>query len=389
MRLPYFNKTTTTLKKTIYNIHLILGLGSGIIVFIVAITGCLYAFKTEIENVTQSWRDVDIPEDNTFLPPSELKPIAQSVYPDRTLHGIAYGKPGQAAEVLFYEPQPVFYHGIIVNPYNGNIIKVKNYQKDFFQIVFSGHFQLWLPRKIGKPIIAWSVLIFTIVLISGIILWWPKRNEGRKSFTIQWKAPWRRRLYDLHSVLGFYAWIVLFVIAVTGLVWGFQWFSKGLYKLSGGEKKLAFQVPRSDLAAIQLNNATNAIDYVWHKMKQEYPEAATIEVHFPHDEYESIYAHVNPSESTHWKTEYRYFDRYTLKEIEMDDHVWGKLGDASTADKIRRLNYDVHTGAIAGLPGKILAFFASLIAASLPVTGFLTWWRKRKEKKKLKEGLGI
>jgi uncharacterized iron-regulated membrane protein len=51
------------------------------------------------------------------------------------------------------------------------------------------------------------------------------------------------------------------------------------------------------------------------------------------------------------------------------------------------MNYDIHTGAIIGLPGKILAFFASLIAASLPVTGFMIWLGRRNKKKKLPEAV--
>jgi uncharacterized iron-regulated membrane protein len=46
------------------------------------------------------------------------------------------------------------------------------------------------------------------------------------------------------------------------------------------------------------------------------------------------------------------------------------------------MNYDIHVGAILGLPGKIIAFLASLIPASLPVTGFLIWWGKKKKGKK-------
>jgi uncharacterized iron-regulated membrane protein len=38
-----------TAKKIIGNVHLILGLASGIIVFIIAITGCFYAFQEEIQ----------------------------------------------------------------------------------------------------------------------------------------------------------------------------------------------------------------------------------------------------------------------------------------------------------------------------------------------------
>jgi len=53
--------------------------------------------------------------------------------------------------------------------------------------------------------------------------------------------------------------------------------------------------------------------------------------------------------------------------------------DANAADKLLRMNYDIHTGAIIGLPGKVLAFCASLLCASLPITGFYIWWGRRKK----------
>jgi len=62
--------------------------------------------------------------------------------------------------------------------------------------------------------------------------------------------------------------------------------------------------------------------------------------------------------------------------------LYGKLGNTTVADKIARMNYDIHVGAIAGLAGKILAFCASLMAASLPVTGFLIWRNRRKKQQK-------
>lgn len=63
-----------------------------------------------------------------------------------------------------------------------------------------------------------------------------------------------------------------------------------------------------------------------------------------------------------------YFDarngRYLGKDAFKDHHL---------GEKIIRLNYDIHTGAVLGLPGKIIAFLISLICASLPVTGFIIW----------------
>jgi uncharacterized iron-regulated membrane protein len=44
------------------------------------------------------------------------------------------------------------------------------------------------------------------------------------------------------------------------------------------------------------------------------------------------------------------------------------------------MNYEIHTGAILGLPGKVFAFLMSLFIASLPVTGVILWWKKGKRR---------
>lgn len=48
-------------------------------------------------------------------------------------------------------------------------------------------------------------------------------------------------------------------------------------------------------------------------------------------------------------------------------------------------NYSLHVGAIGGLTTKIIYFTASLICASLPITGFYIWLgRKKKQKSTVK-----
>ena len=44
----------------------------------------------------------------------------------------------------------------------------------------------------------------------------------------------------------------------------------------------------------------------------------------------------------------------------------------------------LHVGQIGGLTTKIIAFLASLICASLPITGFIIWWGKRKKSRSKK-----
>jgi uncharacterized iron-regulated membrane protein len=367
-------------KKLVGKIHLWLGLSVGLIVVFLGITGCLLAFQREIESFTQPYAYVKA-ENKECLQPSELGKIAQAALPGKMLHSVTYGEKGSSAQVAFYQLEPEEYYYIAyINPYSGEVLKVKNMDRDFFRILIDGHFYLWLPPHIGQPIVASATLIFVIMMITGIILWWPRNKAARKQrFKIKWNARWRRVNYDLHNVFGFYmSWVAIF-IALTGLVFGFQWFAKAVYwTTSGGKQLTEFYEPVAQ-KAIADSTQTPAIDRIYAKMKAEYITAETIEVHYPINDSVAIGAGANPDAGTYWQIDYRWFDQRTLQEVEVN-HLYGRFGKTSTADKIARMNYDVHVGAIGGITTKIIAFFASLIAASLPITGFYIWWGRRKKK---------
>ncbi|QNF34129.1 PepSY domain-containing protein [Adhaeribacter swui] len=373
------------LRKVVGKLHLWLGFASGLIVLFLAITGCILAFQREIENATQAYRYVDYQPALQPLPPSRLKQIADAQLPGKKGHSVIYQK-DRAAQVVYYNLEPEYYYLAYLNPYTGEVLKVKNMEEDFFRIMIMGHYYLWLPPTIGQPILASATLIFVVMLITGIILWWPKNKKARKQrFSIKWNAAWRRRNYDLHNVLGFYITGVILFIALSGLVMGFKWVANSVYwTASGGKPMVEFYESFSQVPTNPVHKITSPMDQLWLNMQPEFQKiTGSMEVHIPENEQSSIEVAFNPDTDTYWKTNYRYFDQHTLKEIEVT-HVYGKIANATVADKIMRMNYDIHVGAIAGLPGKIIAFFASLFAGSLPVTGFLIWWGRRKKARKAK-----
>lgn len=368
-------------KKIVGKAHLILGLGSGIIVFIIAITGCMYSFQEEIQSVLQPYR-YTASKEGTVLPPSKLISIAEKALPGKHIHAVNYPGGDRSAQVIFFNFEPdYYYYFVYVDPYTGAILQVGDMTQNFFHIVLDGHFYLWLPPEIGQPVAASATLIFFILMITGLVLWWPKnKSNAKQRFTIKWNSRWRRKNYDLHRVLGFYALTLGIILSITGLVWGFQWFAQGYYSLAGGEKSLTYVDPASD-STQSSTTAIPAIDAVFKKMTTMYPHAQALEVHTPENSSSSIAANANPLTGTYYKTDYHYFDQYTLKELTVD-HVYGRYANTNNADKLMRMNYDIHVGAIFGLPGKILMFLASLVCASLPVTGTLLWWGRRKKEKK-------
>lgn len=368
-------------KKLIGKLHLWLGLASGLLVLFLGITGCILAFEREIEDAVQTYRFTEH-QNKPLLPPSELKQLADKALPGKHAHSISY-QDGMSAGVIYYNADPEYYYAVYLNPYTGEVLKVKDMDADFFRIVVMGHYYLWLPPEIGQPILASATLIFVLMLISGIVLWWPKNKAARKQrFSVKWNARWRRVNYDMHNVLGFYAsWVAIF-IAITGLTMGFQWVAKSIYwTASGGKQMVEYYESFSDSTKIPAVKAkVSAIDYIWERtMKERKPDfSGSIEVHTPLNDTSSVEVAINPDPDTYWQTDYIYYDQHTFKEIPVT-HPYSRYKNASVADKIMRMNYDIHIGAIGGLPGKIIAFIASLFAASLPVTGFMIWLGRRKK----------
>lgn len=367
-------------KKWFGKIHLWLGLSTGLVVFILGLTGAIYCFAPELQNF-QPYRIVT-EENRPFLPPSQIQRIAATHLPDKSLQRIYYDAKDKAVMVLFSKKEAYSY-SVFINPYSGKVLKVRDNEKDFLSVALQLHRTLLIPY--GHDIIRWSTVVFILLLISGIILWWPKnRRTAKQGFKIMWRAHPKRLNYDLHKVLGFYAtWIVIFS-ALTGLLFAFEGFSDLIYKATGADHSLVQKKPPlSDTT--QTGSSRSAIDLVWRQVQHEmYEKYVSVIFVLPGAKNGSILLRANPEKGTIYKSDFRYFDQHSGREI-TGAYVWGQYRNAQTpADYLRRMNYDIHTGAIFGFPGRIALFFVALIVASLPITGFCFWWgKKRKEKRSL------
>jgi len=368
-----------------------LGLATGLVVFIVALTGCLWVFQEEITALTSNVPEV-VAQSKEELDPLQAKQIAQNVFPGKHVHGTLYGGGTAPIEVIFYEEDPEFYSSVYLNPWSGEVLHTENHLTGFFHFILEGHMYLWLPEEIGEQIVRWSTVIFLLMVISGIILWWPKNKKIRKQRTwFQWKSStkWKRKNYDLHQIVGFYASFIAVIFIFTGLIMAFEDFEKVFYRTIGGKKETTFIVPENKNENFNFASGEEPIRELLPMLKQKFPNAEDYEIHYPYNKNYSIYVEVGNSEGVYYDSDYRFYDQADLSEIETPS-VYDEYEEASIPDKILRMNYDIHVGAIAGLPGKIIAFFISLFCASLPVTGFLLWYGrtyKKREKAKPKKVL--
>jgi len=381
-----------------YQFHLWLGLTSGLVVFIVSITGCIFVFQKEISDIVYSDKLFLVPPSNgKQMDPGQLYAIAQKEIgegvsirnftipkdPTRTWEFMAFE--GGNKKALTFKGSVKYYQSVHLNPYTGAVTGKTNYLNEFFVVVKYLHWSLLLNTPYGQPIVGWSTLIFVVLLITGLVLWWPKKwnsKEKKQAFSIQWKARFKRLNYDLHNVLGFYLLVPALIIALTGMVWAFQWFKKTVYVVASGstEAPIALKGISSDSTLVfpgenQEAVKRNAINIAVAEAKRQLPSAGRYNVLLANKE-QSATLKVNGyggKETYHHRDELQ-FDQFSGKLVAMKMDA-----EKNKGEQLIEANYDIHIGAIGGLPGKILAFFASLVCASLPVTGFLIWWGKRKK----------
>jgi len=374
----------TTFRKINNWLHLWLGLVSGIIVLIVCITGCLWVFNEEITGLLEPESRIEA-QNKPVLMPSQIRQIAAREIPGKRVVYAIY-RQGRAAEVYLGEGRRGN-SSVKLNPYTGQVISKRIGKKDevdFFRFILNGHRALWLPYPIGRPIVNYATLVFVILLITGLIWWYPKKwtkSTVEKSFKIKWGASFKRVNLDLHNVLGFYSLLLAMAIAMTGMVYGIEWFSKGLYwTTSGGDTLPGFERAASDsLQAGKFYTPDRASDKAWATVIRRHPDSQGFYYTYPDtaNAKAAIYVTIYPSRNQFYNNQGYTFDQHTLKEFPKDKIYGMAFADAPFGVKLRRMNYDIHIGSILGFPGKVLAFLVTLIGASLPVTGFIIWWNRK------------
>lgn len=384
------SKNKNTFKRIVSKLHLWLGLTIGFFVLVISITGALYVFKDEVQNILRK-EYIHHNEQNIaqkkILPLKVLEQkVEQQTNEKYPLHWIDIPlDKTKSYKFHYYERNPkawnyfdefVVYKTAYVNPFTGKVLAMEDEKNGFFNIVKFIHWSFLLKSEWGTYIVGIPVLIFLIMLITGIILWWPKNKKARKQrFWFQWKnvRSWRRKNYDLHSILGFYSSVLALILAITGLFYAFSFMEIFLYFLfSGGETKYPDFSHIKTKAPIEMRNA-GTLDKIASKVEELYPTASTYSIdlgnkHLDNHEHSNFEVYVKQLDYSYHIYHQIIFDENSGEVLLNRPHQKKNFGK-----KFVSANYDIHVGAILGIWGKILAFIVSLICASLPITGFLVW----------------
>ncbi|GAL83167.1 iron uptake protein [Sporocytophaga myxococcoides] len=435
-----------TFRKFINDIHLWLGIGSGLILFIICLTGTIYVFAKEITD----WMDkekvtISVPENANTIPVTELVALLEKEKKDTKVTGIQIPEGKDRSWLFTLTPKDILLRRskeereaklkegkreksegrkasddksrqkgrgadkdskaknekgkgrggdreriktYYVNPYTGEVLgDTRTTSSKFFLTIMGLHRWLLLDHDIGRPITGTATLIFIFMEITGLILWlpaklksWKKWSAWKAGFKIKTEARWKRINHDLHNTLGFYTFLLLTLMALTGLCFSFEWFRNGVGNVFGAkpfEDKKAVASVQSEYAGAN----PLSLDLIITKANEVYPYNGDLRLSLPKDSVGPVIvykAHTGFIASA--GTDRLYLDQYTGYTLKKEP-----FSDKRTGEQIVALIYPLHVGEVFGTFTKIIYFIACLIATSLPVTGTFIWINKLRKKSEKNE----
>lgn len=389
----HYKKKPSFTKKWSAKLHLWFGLSIGIIVFIVSGTGTMYVFKDKIqgilrkesmyvkqESITEKPLSIDVLRKKVSRETNEKYPISSVEIPldkNKSYEFLYYEKDKKAWN---YFDEVKINKLVYINQYTGEILGIYNEKYDLFPILKAIHWSLLLKSDWGKYVVGIPVVLFIIMLITGIILWWPKKSKKGR-FWFNWKnvKTWKRKNYDLHNILGFYASFIALLLSLSGIYFAYPWVKNAFNVALSGSLELPKEKEIKSPDSLLVKN-TSVFDLTAQETRKLYAGSSSFKIPLngknkKGKELKNIPVTVYGEDGKFAVRNQIVFDKYSGKLLSNKPHQ-----ELNNAEKYANANYDIHTGSYFGLAGKIIWFIAGLICTSLPVTGFLVWLGKKKKK---------
>ena len=370
------------MRKFLKQAHIWLSIPLGVVITITCFTGAMLIFEREITEVVQ--------HDYYYVAKAEGEPLSvdeiiarvePTLEEGRKITGVTISSdPERSYKVNVNTPK---HAAIFVDQYSGEVLGEPG-RAAFFKDMFRLHRWLMDERPEddnavfwGKVIVGTSTLLMVIIILTGIVLWFPKSIKALKNRTqIALRKGWHRFWYDLHVVGGIYATLLLLAMALTGLTWSFEWYSKGFYGLFGVETTKGghgHSGDKGDKAGrgggskyLHWQDALDVVQGECGEYKELTVSSGSITV--KRDE---------------WGNQ-RASDSYSFDAATGEITEVVRYADAEYDRKVRGWVYTLHVGNWGGILSRVLWFLAAMLGAALPLTGYYLWIKRKFFRKRSK-----
>lgn len=367
------------MRKFFKQAHIWFSIPLGVVISIICFTGAILIFEKEITEIVQrdyyyveSVQGEPLPIDKLL---AEVEPMLEE---GRRVTGVTiYDDPERSYKVNINTPK---HAAIFVNQYTGEVLGEPG-RLEFFRDMFRLHRWLMDERPEseeavywGKVIVGVSTLLMVIAILTGVVLWFPKSIKSLKNRSqIAVRKGWHRFWYDLHVAGGIYAALLLLAMALTGLTWSFEWYGKRFYSLFGVETSASGHAHNAPKGGGRSGNASQYIHW----------QSAVDAVQGECGDYTEMTISKGAVSVKHGGLgNQRASDKYNFdgRTGEITDVVLYDNSDHSR--KVRGWVYSIHVGNWGGMVTRVMWFLAAMLGATLPLTGYYLWIRRKFFRKK-------
>lgn len=411
--VPAIAAANSGLYRRAWRWHFFAGLVCLPFIFSLAVTGAMYLFHAQIDDVVyarQMLRDAAASPTQP-LPPSQLVRAALHAYPGQAK---SIGIPRDErhnAQVDVIPPGGATLQ-VFVDPASGRVAGAIDESARVMTIIKHIH-SLAIVGDGGKVVIEIVAGWIIVLVATGAYLWWPR---GRKVgvVTIRPKAQGRTWWRDLHAVTGAFCGVIILFLALTGMPWSIFWGKNVNAWLTahdlGVPRGMWSGVPKSVLPPTALG------DLPWSQQQDAVPASDD-----PHAEHKAMAAHrhragggaydllgqpgvLSPDAVVAQLAAIGMDRNYRLalprdasgvysairtpgqlagqRVIHVDQYSGKVLMDISPAQtgavgRVTEWGVSVHQGGEYGTPNLLVMLAGCLGLIALCISGVLTWWKRR------------
>jgi sulfite reductase (NADPH) flavoprotein alpha-component len=373
-------------KKLFKQTHKILGLVFCILIAFVGITGALLSYASELSRMEISYLERN--KSGDVLSTEQILQRFVEQKPKAKINGILYerdNKPlgirtrynlndvdpndelifeaGDGSSVAFYSLSP--YTAEILPTLSGKI----------FRVITTLHASL-AANEIGRNVVAITTMVIMVISIIGLYIYFPMLKQNfSKSMKIDFKSKGYGFWYKLHSVIGVYTFVFVFIMCFSGLTFSYDWFRTLFHKAIGYEHNYEPQeAKQQEPKPFDMQEVISALEIAKTKAKEN---DAILVYNIPNMTNEPyIVFYKNKDYATYCGGHSLSIDMQTNETIHEDE------GDKSLKEQITCMGA-IHAGHFFGEIGKALWCVSSLAMGLFGVSGVMMWWKRNRKKQSL------
>jgi uncharacterized iron-regulated membrane protein len=195
------------------------GLAIGLYIVVLSLTGSVLVYRNELDRAFATRRPV-YDADAKRLTTDEMRAAAKKAYPGWQITRVGDRITRRNPTIEIWAERGGEKKERLFDPYTG---------ADLGDSVTQGeYFVLWLARLhdellFDRPGRWWNgmlSLVMTVLVATGLVVWWPGSGRWKRSLQIKRSSGWRRFNWDLHSALGFYLFLFMMMWGVSGFYLG-------------------------------------------------------------------------------------------------------------------------------------------------------------------------